>query len=89
MHIFEFTKHGQSQGQRRGIRPSIINIVFEHADQDCYVRGGCYRIWISSRKLDSLVAEGILTAHIAERCRDVCIIEGDGHCVTVYKGYKH
>lgn len=89
MHIFEYTKHGQSQGQRRGIRPSTIDIVFEHADQECYARSGCYRIWISPRKLDCLVAEGILTARTAERCRDVVIIEGGGRCVTIYKSYKH
>jgi len=79
------TSHAKLRINQRGLKKAVIHAVYEHADVELQVGGNCCRLYISSRELRRLVTDGILAAYMAERCKNVMLIESGGDLVTAYR----
>jgi hypothetical protein len=85
---YVMSQHAYVRSDQRGIKHSARDIVFCYGDREEPAGSGCYRLMISKEELRALVAEKIITARQAERCRRLTIVT-DGHSIiTNYKNKK-
>jgi len=83
------SKHASRRAQQRGIRRNDIDIVLDHADQQCWVSGGCQSLSISRGRALELKREGVSSASL-DRARKVALVYNadDDLVVTVLHTYQ-
>ena len=77
-----FTNHARVRCQQRGIPVAVVRLIREEAEHAVAVGDGCRSLWISTQRLAAMRS---VYGELAERARNVRVIERDGCIVTVLK----
>ncbi len=80
----ERTQHANTRMQQRGIKPEIIDFIFNEADQVKRCRGGATSLFVSKKKLASAEIKKGYPAHLLERVNGVVLVEVANNLVTAF-----
>lgn len=83
-HTLDITKHATTRMQQRGVKDTIMDLLFEHADCWEDAGGGCERVYLSKRQGQRLVKAKIITADILFRLKRLCLIINDNTIITTF-----
>ena len=79
-----FSKHALKRTKQRGIRPSTISFILDHADKYKHANESCISQFVSQRKLKKLIEENIISPAKAALIEGVVVIAKDNTVVTVF-----
>ena len=77
--------HARVRGQQRGIKQSARAVSWEHADIEEPAGEGTYRLSVSRRQMEALVASGIIAASQADRCQRLTLVVNGWNVITNYR----
>ena len=84
----KFSNHAKIRKQQRGIRKVEADLVFNFGDLEFEAGGNCYKLCISKRKLEELVANKNVVPKLAEKCEHLVILTDGSSIITVYRNRK-
>ena len=88
MNNLVLTTHASQRMQQRGINNEIINIIFNEADKGKRCKGNAYSMYVSKKKINSLVNKKTIKPAQADKLNGVVLIESDGVILTTFHKTK-
>jgi hypothetical protein len=82
------TNHATHRMQQRGINNEIINIIMQEADKGKYCKGNAYSMYVSKKKINSLLNKKTIKPKQAEKLNGVVLIESEGVILTTFHKTK-
>ena len=81
------THHAASRSRQRGIRPETIDLIFEHADRECFVGSGLLHIFVSRARVRRLLSEGFSPSRCHQLQSTSLLLDPDSNAiVTLLRG---
>lgn len=82
---WKLSKHAATRAQQRGVRQWVVNSLFNEADVEHPVGGGCRALTLSRRRVVELRGDGASVGVLEVLGRHFLVISPDGTVVTVGK----
>ncbi len=80
------TNHSNERVEQRGISYEVLNYVLFEADRFVSIKNGLTKLFISKKKLKSLVLRGLCPKQLAKKVSGVTLIRtNDAVLVTAYR----
>ena len=81
------TRHAASRSRQRGVRPETIDLIFQHADRECFVGSGLLHIFVSRARVRRLLSEGYPPARCNQLASTSLLLDPDSNAiVTLLRG---
>ncbi len=82
---YKLSKHATTRVQQRGVRQWVVDSLFNEADVEHPVGGGCRALTLSRRRVVELRGEGASVGELEVLGRHFLVISPDGTIVTIGK----
>ena len=81
------TTHAAQRSRQRGIRSETIELIFEHADRECFVGSGLLHVFVSRARVRRLLSEGHPPARCNQLVSTSLLLDPDSNAVvTLLRG---
>ena len=82
--IINLSLHAKKRSQQRGVRKWIIPFIVENADKYKHCGKNCISQFISEKKIEVLIRNGVLKAAEGSLLKGVVVVSEDETIITVF-----